>query len=187
MNTTEIVVRCLHCGTKNRIPWDRVQARPVCGRCGLPLDEIIMPCLACGAKNRLPENRLGQRPRCGRCGTPLIGAGEAEAVTAVTDVSFRREVMEASGVNVVECWAAWCMPCRQIAPVVEELARQYAGTARFLTLNVEQNPLTAAQFDIRSIPTLLIFRDGRLVDRIIGMYPKPLIEERIWAAMEANG
>jgi len=56
------------------------------------------------------------------------------------------------------------------------------GNGAFLTLNVEQNPLTAAQFDIRSIPTLLIFRDGRLVDRIIGMYPKPLIEERIWAA-----
>lgn len=186
MNHTEIVVRCLHCGIKNRIPPDRLNEQPVCGRCGQLLDEIIIPCLACGAKNRLPENRIRERPRCGKCGSPLVLGEKTETIIDLTHVSFAREVRESPGIKVVECWADWCMPCRQLAPVIKELAVRYAGTAHFYTLNVEENPLVAEQYDIRSIPTILIFRDGHLADRLIGLQPKELIEERIAAVIEGT-
>jgi len=80
---------------------------------------------------------------------------------------------------VVDCWAPWCGPCRMVAPVVDELARSYAGKVVFGKLNVDENPQTAGRFSIMSIPTLLIVKNGREVDRIIGAVPKQVIESNI--------
>jgi len=80
---------------------------------------------------------------------------------------------------VVDCWAPWCAPCRLIAPVIEELAREYAGRIAFGKLNVDENPLTAMRFGIMGIPTLLVFKRGRLVDRIVGALPKVALEARL--------
>ncbi|HOJ52077.1 MAG TPA: thioredoxin [Syntrophales bacterium] len=184
MDAKEIIVRCLHCGTKNRIPRDHLQSKPSCGRCGAYLDEIIIACLACGVKNRIPESRIHERPKCGKCGVPLVIEGKAAKPTEVTDLSFLREVIHSQQIAVVDCWANWCMPCRMMEPIFAELAVRYAGCAHFFKLNVEENPLTASQYDIRSIPTILIFRDGKLVDRLIGVQPKELIEERLLSIMK---
>lgn len=184
MDVNEIIVRCLHCGTKNRIPKEHLQSKPACGRCGAYLDEIIIPCLACGAKNRIPENRIHERPKCGKCGVPLVIEGKAGKPTELTDLSFLREVAHSQGIAVVDCWAHWCMPCRMQEPIFRELAIRYAGSAHFFTLNVDENPLTASQYDIRSIPTILIFRDGKLVDRMVGVQPRELIEERLLSVMK---
>jgi len=80
---------------------------------------------------------------------------------------------------VVDCWAPWCAPCRIIAPVIEELARDYAGKIFFGKLNVDENPRTAIKYQIMSIPTLLVFKNGRLIDRIIGAMPRRMLEPRI--------
>jgi len=80
---------------------------------------------------------------------------------------------------VVDCWAPWCGPCRMVAPVVDELARSYVGKVIFGKLNVDENPQTAGRFSIMSIPTLLIMKNGREVDRIIGAVPKQVIESSI--------
>jgi thioredoxin 1 len=77
---------------------------------------------------------------------------------------------------VIDCWAAWCYPCRLIAPVVEELAGEYGSAALFAKLNVDENPLTAAVYGVQSIPTILIIKDGVEVDRIVGAMPKEQIE-----------
>ena len=82
---------------------------------------------------------------------------------------------------VVDCWAAWCAPCRAIAPVVEELAKEYSGKVVFGKLNVDDNPETAEKFGIRAIPTLLVMKNGSEVDRIVGVLPKNQLEARIGA------
>jgi len=80
---------------------------------------------------------------------------------------------------LVDCWAPWCGPCRIISPLLEQLASEYAGRLKVGKLNVDENPLTASQYAIQSIPTLLLFRDGRLVDRLVGALPRSEIERRL--------
>lgn len=83
--------------------------------------------------------------------------------------------VQAHRVAVVDCWAPWCGPCRIVGPIVDELAREMSGRVAFAKLNVDDNPRSAAQFQVQSIPTLLVFRDGRLVDRLVGALPKPAL------------
>ena len=144
----------------------------------------IQTCLNCGAKNRVNETlALAHRPICGKCGAALNtsdGAGDSKPRT-VTDTSFAIDVIEASSAKpvLVDAWAEWCGPCRVIAPVLEQLAAESNGKYRIAKLNVDDNPRTAAQFNIRSIPTLLIFKNGQLADQIVGAQPKQAIAARL--------
>jgi len=147
-------------------------------RAGTMSETRLMRCSQCGATNRVPVAKLeaGLAPICGRCKAPLAeGAGPI----AVTDATFAAEV-EGSPVPVlVDIWAPWCGPCRQIAPVVEELAMEFSGRLRVAKLNADENPVTSDRFRIRSIPALLMFKGGREVDRMIGAQPKPEIVRRV--------
>ena len=87
---------------------------------------------------------------------------------AVTDTDFETVVEKAQGLTVVDFWATWCAPCRMIAPVLDQLASQYDGKARVMKLDVDSNVKTASRFNVRSIPTMLFFKDGKLVDQVIG-------------------
>jgi thioredoxin 2 len=131
----------------------------------------MLRCPACGATNRVPENKIieGLRPRCGRCKNPL--PLDAKPVT-VTDATFAAEVERSPLPVLLDLWAPWCGPCRMVAPVVEELAVELAGRVRVAKLNVDENPAIAARFQARSIPTLLVLKGGREMDRIIGVHPK---------------
>jgi len=93
----------------------------------------------------------------------------------VTDTSFDSIVSEHPFL-VLDCWAIWCGPCRMITPIVDDLARTYKGKIAFGKLNVDENPKTAIRFNVTSIPTLLLFKEGKLVDRIIGVVPRNDIE-----------
>jgi thioredoxin 2 len=147
---------------------------------------MIIRCLSCGTKNRMPETRLNERPRCGRCGAPLVVSGDTGKPFDITDAAFAREVLTAAGTVIVDCWAPWCAPCRMVAPILEELAAKYAGGVRIAKLNVDENPVTAAQYDIRNIPTLLFFREGKLLSRAVGALPRDEIERRLLAVMKTN-
>lgn len=147
---------------------------------------MIVACQNCGAKNRVDERAATQRqPVCGKCGTPLPEPAAAADGNPqiVTDASFTRDVVEASASRpvLVDAWAEWCGPCRMIAPVLDQLAAESNGRYTIAKLNVDENPRTSAQFNIRSIPTLLIFKDGKLVDQIIGVQPKQAIAARLAA------
>lgn len=97
----------------------------------------------------------------------------------VTDVTFAAEVDRSSGLCLVDFWAPWCMPCLALAPALEQLAAQYAGRAKFVILNVDESGVTAQRFGVRSIPSLLFFCDGRLLDSIAGLVPRAAIAARI--------
>ncbi|KYH38207.1 MAG: thioredoxin [Candidatus Bathyarchaeota archaeon B23] len=96
----------------------------------------------------------------------------------LTDADFQ-SVVEGNPLVVVDCWAPWCGPCLYVAPIIEELARDYAGRIVFGKLNVDENPQTAVRYRIMSIPTLLVFKDGKLVDRIVGAMPRRRLETLI--------
>ena len=97
----------------------------------------------------------------------------------VTDANFDEEVLKSDIPVLVDYWAVWCAPCRMIAPLVEEIAEEKEGVVKVAKMDVDNNPATATKFGIRSIPTLMIFKGGELVDQIIGAVPKSMIEEKL--------
>jgi len=150
----------------------------------------IQVCPKCGAKNRIDEQAASvHQPVCGRCGAKLPGpdpTADADGKPqVVTDDSFAREVVNASSTLpvLVDCWAEWCGPCRMIAPVLDQMAAESGGRYKIAKLNVDENPRTSAQFGIRSIPTLLIFKNGQVVDQIVGAVPRQTIAARLAAQL----
>ena len=147
----------------------------------------VIVCSKCGAKNRVEESKLAtSEAKCGRCGTKLTVSAHGSKPVVVTDQSFDREVLQATGQPVlVDYWAPWCGPCRIIAPVLDRLAAESQGQYRIAKLNVDENPQVAARYQIASIPTMMIFKDGKIVDRLIGVQPKETIEERLRVAVRS--
>ena len=97
---------------------------------------------------------------------------------AVTDADFETEVEKHDGLTVVDFWATWCGPCRMIAPILDQLAVEYQGKVKVTKLDVDSNIKTASRFNVRSIPTILFFKDGKLVDQVVGAVPKPALESK---------
>lgn len=145
----------------------------------------LVRCPKCGATNRISVDRLspGRKAVCGRCGTPL---GVSAASLVVTDATFA-DMVEGSPLPVLlDLWAPWCGPCHAVAPSIEALAAEMAGRVRVGKLNVDENPGIAARYQVRSIPTLLIFHGGREIDRIVGAVPKAEIGARLERALAAD-
>jgi thioredoxin len=101
----------------------------------------------------------------------------------VTDRTFAQEVVQSTAPVLVDFWADWCGPCKAIAPIVEALARAYEGRLKVMTLDVDENPRTASTYQVQSIPTLLVFKDGKPAERIVGALPKQVIVDKLHSVM----
>ena len=146
-------------------------------------NSIIINCPNCGAKNRIPKSRFQDRPICGNCRTRLKASGYNDKPIEVTDQSFDKEVLSYQGPVLLDCWAPWCGPCKLVAPVLDQLASEYAGRVKIAKLNVDENPVIASRYAIQSIPTMLIFNQGNQVNRLVGALPKQEIERHLLAIL----
>ncbi len=140
------------------------------------IDSLVMQCSICGTKNRVPKNRLKDKPICGKCKKPLATGSFPDHPVTITDSTFSQEVLSHPGVVLVDCWAPWCGPCKAVAPVLDQLASEYAGRVKITKLNVDENPEISSQYGIQSIPTMLVFKNGQKVDQLVGALPKGQIE-----------
>ena len=134
-------------------------------------DSKITPCPSCGTKNRVPASSKGT-PQCASCKKPLPWIADATDATLPS-------ALETNKLVLIDLWAPWCGPCRMVAPVLEKLAARYAGSLKVVKINVDDNPRSAAQYEARSIPTLVMVRNGKEVDRVIGAQPEPALAAKI--------
>lgn len=141
-------------------------------------NSIIVPCLSCGTRNRIPTARMNDHPRCGKCGTPLSLNAPGKPVI-VSDSTFQKEVTKSPLPVLVDCWAPWCGPCRAVGPVMDALAKKYQGRLKVTKLNLDENPATGSRFAIASVPTLLLMKNGNLVNTLVGVLPQSQIEAAI--------
>jgi len=141
------------------------------------VEASIIHCPSCGGANRVKRDRVleGLSPVCGHCKASL--AVDAKPVT-VTDETFAAEVLGHPRPVLVDLWAAWCAPCRMIAPTLEEIAGELMGKVRIAKLNVDENPQAHAGMRVSGIPTLVMFKGGKEVDRVVGALPPPQL--RAW-------
>ena len=136
------------------------------------MEESVVMCPQCGAGNRLGTPASDQVPVCGKCKTSLPW------IINGTDISFRKE-LETSIPVLVDFWAEWCAPCRITAPVLNDLARDKAGCLKLVKIDVDQNPTTAGRFNIQSIPTMILFKNGQAVETLVGAMSKDALLERL--------
>ncbi|WP_333652132.1 thioredoxin [Dissulfurispira sp.] len=108
----------------------------------------------------------------------------AEGIVELTTAAWDKEVLQANGLVMVDFWAAWCGPCRMIAPTVEELSKEYAGKVKVGKLNTDENPDIASKYKIMGIPTIMFFKDGQKVDQIVGAVPKSQLKAKIDALLQ---
>ena len=139
------------------------------------MDSSIVACPHCGRKNRLPADAGGKTVVCGECKAPLEASGGSPVVLTDGDFAARSS---SEGAMVVDFWAAWCGPCRIIAPVIESLAASRRDVV-FAKVNVDENPSTAARYGIQSIPTLVFLSRGVEKGRLVGAVGRPQIEQAI--------
>jgi thioredoxin 2 len=143
-------------------------------------DLQIIVCQNCGAKNRAALS-ADKQAVCGKCKTPLVIS--ALPVT-ITDANFAEEVGKSKLPVLVDFWAIWCPPCKMIAPTIDALAKELVGKVKIGKLDVDQNPILSSRFHVQSIPTLIIFKDGKEVDRLIGANSKEAMLNRLRVFMK---
>jgi thioredoxin len=145
------------------------------------MTERLVNCPSCGTKNRLPPVQAGRTAICGKCKTPLP---DTTGPIEVTDTTFSAEVERSATPVLLDLWADWCGPCHMLAPTIDQLSSEMRGRVKVAKLNIDENPGVANRFGVRSIPTLLVLKGGREIDRLVGVQPKQEIVRRLENALK---
>jgi len=143
------------------------------------MSDIHFTCSDCGAINRIPQDKQNQPGQCGRCKNTLFSGDTVD----LTDASFERFINKNDMPVVVDFWASWCGPCQMMAPIFKDVAHAMPYDARFAKVNTEHAQQTAARFAIRSIPTLMVFHKGKVVDQLAGALPAQQLKQWIQQAL----
>ena len=143
---------------------------------------VVVMCVFCGMVNRVDLNRLSEGPKCGKCGRPML----LDRPLPVTDTVFEKLIKGSSVPVLVDFYADWCAPCKVMAPVLDEFARQRTGEVLVLKLDTEANPATPARFGIRGIPTLIVFEHGQEVKRQVGAVQAAELEKLVRSPASAK-
>jgi thioredoxin 2 len=137
--------------------------------------KATVACPFCSKLNRVDLSRATNRPTCGECGKPLL----IDRPLKVTEQHFDRMIADSEVPVLVDFYADWCGPCKMMAPILDELAQKWMGKALILKLDTDRNPQVSARFQIRGIPTLILFENGREVQRQVGAAPKQILEKML--------
>jgi thioredoxin 2 len=143
-----------------------------------PSRRAVVRCPFCATLNRVDLARVEHHPKCAECGKPIL----LDRPTAISDADLDRVVQESEVPVVVDFYADWCQPCKIMAPILDELARERRGHALVMKLDTDRNPAATKRFNVRGIPTLIVFRDGREVGREVGAVPR----ERLRALLDLH-
>jgi thioredoxin 2 len=140
----------------------------------------LFRCPSCRTKNRIPTDKAGVQAKCGKCGLPMDTRSLLlPQPVIVSDGNFEEMVLQSPIPVLLDCWATWCQACSTLSPIVQELGTEWKGRVRVGKLNVEANPILTARYDLRSLPTLLIFDKGELRDTLFGAVPKLYIIQKM--------
>ncbi len=148
----------------------------------MDVENTVLVCKKCGAKYSAPQDRL----QCGRCHAPLL-VGERKIVALnVSDVDFAREVLASPCPVLLVTWAPWCAYCRMLHPIIERIAAEYKDRLKVARLNVEDNPAVSSQYAVQGVPTILMFKDGKLVNKMVGVLSREEIERQMKVVLRVD-
>lgn len=142
------------------------------------MNTFIATCPSCSGKNRIPADKQHLRPKCGKCGIALDLRESAQPIE-LTDHEFQTFLRRAILPVVVDFYSPTCGPCKALAPIVHRLNREYLGRVHIATLNTAQHPGTAGYYQIRGVPTLLFFRNGQVIDQVVGAPPEIQLRQKL--------
>ena len=142
--------------------------------------KVTVACPFCGRLNRVDMARAADRPKCGECSRPIL----LDRPVSLSDADFDRVIADAQVPVLVDFYADWCGPCKMVAPIMDELARSRLGSVLVAKLDTDRNQQTAQRFQIASIPTVMVFKDGKVAAKQIGALPRPGYEALIDQAMK---
>ncbi len=149
-------------------------------------ETTLVTCSRCGTKNRVPTAKLHERPLCGKCRSPLAVHGKETLTVQVTDGTFTREVLASTEPVLLVLWAPWCAYCRMLLPITDQAARDFEGRVKVARMNIDENRAVPAQYTVQGVPTMLLFRDGKLMDRMVGVLSKEEIERHLKTLLRSS-
>ena len=142
------------------------------------MSDLIIRCTSCGTRNRIPSAKSNLQPKCGRCGHKM-NINQGGEVVELDDASFENVALRSSIPVMVDFFSPSCGPCQMLAPVIEAVAKKYANRVLIAKLDTSRHQVTAGRYSIRGVPTLIFFKNGQVVDQLVGAVPQAEIEQKL--------